>query len=1348
MHSSPPVARRLLGCVLLGRSSAALFVLFVPLAASQTPPTPARDLTASFQVAPGVSVREWATSPRLANPTAIDVDARGRVWVAEAVNYRKWDGRNPGVKRDGGDRIVILEDTDGDGACDRSTVFAQDEDLVSPLGLCVLDDRRVLVSCSPHAILYTDKDGDGVSDAKEIFLSGFGGHDHDHGLHSFVMAPDGRLWCAVGNAGPHRVTDRGGFRLQSGSLYRDGGARPADNVPGLVSDDFLVWTGGLVLRVDPDGTNLSVMAHNFRNEYEVALDSFGRAYTADNDDDGNQACRTLRILEGGNHGYFSADGSRYWTADRRPGQATMRAHWHQDDPGVAPAGRVNGSGGPTGVCVYESDVIDGLRDAVLDADAGRNRVWIHRPRTVGAGCELDTDVLIAAKTGEGAEAKASWFRPSDVCVAPDGTLYVSDWSDPGVGGHAMADREAQGRILHLVPSGRALAPVPADLLSNPARTAEALANPCVHVHARAAQQLRARGDAARDELTRLVASEDPHVAARALWALGFAPESGLAALQSALTSTGTSEATANSGAANSSLRATAVRIVRSRWCGVFPTLSDGARKLLSDAAIDFDPEVRAEVAITMRDVPYAISRNALLAIASTYDGKDRAYLEAFGIGASDKEASLWPELLKLLGDPDPTKWSPAFAGIAWRLHPTAAVPGWFARAHATALSLEDRSRAIDALAFTNDRTAAEAVLDLAVGGPRDTRALAAWWIRNRDTNDWSEWKLARQLGDPASVDEELADAEQVYTSGLMKRGGREFDVAITGASRLWLVVTNGTNGESCDWADWIHGRIVTDDGTIELKKLMWTSATSAWGNVNVGRNCDGGPLVVDGTTYTDGIGTHARSVIVYDLPKGSSRFLGIAAVDDGGSTQPSHASEVEFQVWIDSRARRDALRAAAKVLSDASSNADALEKAAIELCATRAGGERVLRLAADSKLAAAAKESVARHIFTNPDAAVRALASEHFVRPARSGPPLPSVAELAALVPKEGDVARGAELFFGKRAACSSCHVFHGRGGDVGPDLTAVRGKYKAPEILDSILNPSAALAFGFEAWVIETRDEELFSGFVISDGTSASGGDTRPSGTVVLKDTTGRRHVIPSSDIVSRTKQKLSVMPDNVSAALSADELVDLTAFLTSDPEAPGVRGTPIELFDGKSLNGWTFHLNTPDARIGDVWSVADGVLRCRGNPIGYLRTEADFVNFELDVEWRFDPAAGPGNSGVLLRVQAPDTVWPRSIEAQLQHQNAGDIWNIGEFPMVTDASRTDGRHTGKRTACNELPLGQWNHYHIVLDGGMLSLTVNGVLQNTATWCAELPGKIALQSEGAVIEFRRVTLTPITRKP
>lgn len=183
--------------------------------------------------------------------------------------------------------------------------------------------------------------------------------------------------------------------------------------------------------------------------------------------------------------------------------------------------------------------------------------------------------------------------------------------------------------------------------------------------------------------------------------------------------------------------------------------------------------------------------------------------------------------------------------------------------------------------------------------------------------------------------------------------------------------------------------------------------------------------------------------------------------------------------------------------------------------------------------------------------------------------------------------------------------------------------------------------------------------------------------------------------------------------------------------------------LFDGSTLKGWTVF--TPGAKDGETTFTAnDGILSCAGAPTGYIATDEKFDSFELELEWRFDPTKGPGNSGVLLRVADKDQVWPRSIEAQLHSGNAGDIWNIGEVPMKAEASRTEGRRTKRAAESSEKPIGEWNKYRIRLVGGSLELWVNGVLQNKAEECEVSKGRIALQSEGAFIQFRNVRVKPL----
>ncbi|MFM7051928.1 MAG: DUF1080 domain-containing protein [Planctomycetota bacterium] len=194
---------------------------------------------------------------------------------------------------------------------------------------------------------------------------------------------------------------------------------------------------------------------------------------------------------------------------------------------------------------------------------------------------------------------------------------------------------------------------------------------------------------------------------------------------------------------------------------------------------------------------------------------------------------------------------------------------------------------------------------------------------------------------------------------------------------------------------------------------------------------------------------------------------------------------------------------------------------------------------------------------------------------------------------------------------------------------------------------------------------------------------------------------------------------------------------------------GSPVKLFNGKDTAGWKAFV--PDlAKDGkdqlSVWSVKDGVLQCAGRPIGYIQTESLHDNFILELKWRFDPAKGEGNSGVLLRTIGDDTVWPKSMEAQLHSKNAGDFWNIGEYKATVDAKRTNGRHTIKMRETNEKPLGEWNQYRIVVNEGTIELWVNGLLQNVARDVEVNKGRIALQSEGAYIEFKDIVLTPIVK--
>ena len=189
------------------------------------------------------------------------------------------------------------------------------------------------------------------------------------------------------------------------------------------------------------------------------------------------------------------------------------------------------------------------------------------------------------------------------------------------------------------------------------------------------------------------------------------------------------------------------------------------------------------------------------------------------------------------------------------------------------------------------------------------------------------------------------------------------------------------------------------------------------------------------------------------------------------------------------------------------------------------------------------------------------------------------------------------------------------------------------------------------------------------------------------------------------------------------------------------------VDLFNGKDFSGWTWHADDGGkTKLEDIFSMQDGLVSDKGVPNGYIATTAEYTSYVIRVSWRWAPPPEKMyNSGVLLRVQKKEEVWPKCIEAQLQAGNAGDFYSIGGFPIKGDSARTDGRHIGKLKG-NERPQAEWNEYEIIVDGPSIVLNVNGEELNRATDVEVIPGRIALQAEGGQIYFKDMRLAPITK--
>lgn len=190
-------------------------------------------------------------------------------------------------------------------------------------------------------------------------------------------------------------------------------------------------------------------------------------------------------------------------------------------------------------------------------------------------------------------------------------------------------------------------------------------------------------------------------------------------------------------------------------------------------------------------------------------------------------------------------------------------------------------------------------------------------------------------------------------------------------------------------------------------------------------------------------------------------------------------------------------------------------------------------------------------------------------------------------------------------------------------------------------------------------------------------------------------------------------------------------------------MKSKTVNLFNGKDLDGWKIQLKDPDADPKQVFEVRDGAIWCKGEPFGYIRTKKKFGDFKLTVEWKWPEE--PSNSGVFLRMQDEDKIWPLCMEAQLYHEHAGDVIGMGvDFNEDESEEGEYYRYAEKMHETNEKEPGEWNKYEITCKGDTIELRVNGQLQNKATGVDLREGYIGLQSEGGPIMFRNVKVTPL----
>ncbi|MBN9119442.1 MAG: c-type cytochrome, partial [Planctomycetes bacterium] len=970
----------------------ALTALAAPLAAQpKGGPLSPEDALKALKVADGFQVELFAAEPMLINPTSIDVDHKGRVWVAEAVNYRRKNFNRPLIRKEG-DRIVVLVDEKGAGKASKAQTFYQGEEIYGPIGVCVAPypdgkGQKVFVCQSPDILVFEDKDGDLKADGPpKKFLTGFGGFDHDHGVHGINIGPDGKLYFTVGDSG---VTG-----LQSS----DGKGRK------WVSNTTDVQKG-TVWRCDMDGTNLELIAHNFRNNYECCVNSFGEVWLSDNDDDGNQQTRICFVMPGGNYGY----------GPRGPGQS----HWHEEQPGIVHKTLRTGFGSPTGITFYEGTMFaQKYRGSLLHCDAGPREVrWFH-PTPKGAGYTLEKEVLLTSSD--------NWFRPSDVCVAPDGSIFVADWYDRGVGGHGMGD-PTDGRIYRITSKGHKGYTVPEVKLEKPKTVREAqkgilatLDSPCQATRAAAQAAILAMPvkDAAPLIVTGWVDLQNRQLAARSGWLF----------------------VKRFSDIPKEDREATKLSYLRSVY--EFPidrTVFVRQWESLGWSELDlpFNPErdgfirnlgigYARELLITMRNRPADKSRSYFYALAKLYDGSDHFYRAALNIACGTDPA----RRDAILADFDKhfPEWNDKVADLVWELRPKSVLPRLGRLLADPKLTAAQKARVIDILAASDELAAGVTMLDvLKTDAAPEVKAHAIGSLKLFLPTKWKGLQNGKEL--TAAVDGLLKDEK-------------------TTATGLQLIAAAG----ALDHADAVVKVARDANAPLDLRKeavrtlgkLPGEKSVDALMNIGAPKN----PLSIECVNALGEL-----------LPKGQK--------------PPAHATKA-----------LDALRLAVTL----ESSTPEIRSAALQALAANRFGT-IWLLDAHQK-GALPKEVVAetgRLVRNSAFQDLRNRALLAFPAPGKLDPKkLPPVSELAK---RNGDPARGKAVWnasLAGAAQCAKCHMVRGVGGQVGPDLSMIGKKSAREALYESILTPSKAIADQYVQHSVTTTAVVTVSGLLVADTPTA----------------------------------------------------------------------------------------------------------------------------------------------------------------------------------------------------------------------------------------------------------------------
>jgi putative membrane-bound dehydrogenase-like protein len=1110
----------------------------VLLAGLQDPPKTGPETEKRFpplKVPPGFKVTLFACDPLIEYPSAMSIGPKpGSILLAH--DYMTGLGFEI-VRRS---EVRLVEDTDGDGYADKSTVFAGGFNSIQGLAL---HDGRVYVMHSPFLTVLKDTDGDGVADERKDLLTGLGwtpekAPDRLHGANGVVAGRDGWLYLALGDRGCDVVRPEG---------------------------DRLVLHGGGILRCRPDGTDLHVFSTGLRNIYDIALDEEGNVFVRDNENDGGTYM--IRVAQS----FFGADHGYPYLYEERP------------DEGLKPLADL-GLGSSAGIVCYLARAFpEEYRGDLFCCEWGRSLVRYRRERQ-GSTFAPMKEIEFAS----GAPGDPYGFKPTDLVVDRDGSLLVSDWADD------QRPKRGRGRVYRIRYEGAAAAAEPDPGVTRPRtdsetlfRIAEGTADPAVRVQAiRAIADLHDpvlvthRLDAGRADpgvaqrLAKLAPGQDPRLVLEVIVALGRLrwadaplwlrdhfgkPDAALAhAAQQTLRRSGNWPAVLD-WLENDSLRPIALRALAGQ---AEPAVVDGLIRRL-------DSPWRREIADLLTRVhrkpgpwtywgfrpgPRPANTEAWektdaieAALDSVLADPDRslrlAVLKRMQREKIPARPSTMIRWLKEERDADRVaailaslREAPAEAPAADAAEAVVRDRGHSVPNRLAALSLI-RSRAADRLPSIAAALEDSAVLAEALGQMKaDGRDL----VRSKLTSPLAEVRLAAveawaRIGDGGPFLPLLADRDARVRAAAASAAGI-LDVA-EAAERLLALVKDSSapvRGRSVEALTRLREpralplalRALDEDAENELPAL------EAVAQLGSAAQADAVEAVAMRSRSPDTLRAAVRALAKWKRAESIAKVHGASGTvllwTVGAEEVPTTGNE--------SRATLAGGTGAAEIVLPEGFRAQFLVSSSSTLSVS-VNGQIAYRRAAPGAYApdsdrfdADLKSGVNRLVVET------AGGSQVHARFRRKSAVERHERLTQQALTMKGNPQRGRELFLNvDRTGCMKCHRMGEQGGRIGPDLTGIGRRFSRIHLVESILEPSRSIAPAYRNYAIRLKDGQIVTGVKVLESDAA----------ITLGDVQGQVRTVLKSEIDEQRALELSLMPEGLEKALTDREFVDLVAFL-----------------------------------------------------------------------------------------------------------------------------------------------------------------------------------------------------------